>query len=82
MLKLPLNVTFESLKMELIQILFAELLRMAVALALVAIAAYLYYNKKVETERYEYASSSLPVTNPKEVTSSYVLYFFFFFLAQ
>ncbi|KAL0008236.1 hypothetical protein SO802_009738 [Lithocarpus litseifolius] len=46
MFKLPSNVTFESLKMELMQIPQTELLRMAVALALVAIAAYFYYNKK------------------------------------
>ena len=46
MFKLPSNVTFESLKMELMQIPQTDLLRMAVALALVAIAAYFYYNKK------------------------------------
>ena len=46
MFKLPSNVTFESLKMELKQIPQTDLLRMAVALALVAIAAYFYYNKK------------------------------------
>ncbi len=40
MFKLLFNVTFESLKMGLLQIL------MAVALALVGMAAYFYYNKK------------------------------------
>ncbi|XP_030966849.1 NADH--cytochrome b5 reductase 1-like isoform X1 [Quercus lobata] len=46
MFKLPPNVTFESLKMELMQIPQTDLLRMAVALVLVAIAAYFHYNKK------------------------------------
>jgi hypothetical protein len=47
MFKLPLDVTYESLKKELLQIPHADLLGMAVALALVGIAAaYLYYNKK------------------------------------
>ncbi|KAG6680527.1 hypothetical protein I3842_13G047000 [Carya illinoinensis] len=47
MFELPYNVTFESLKMELMQIPYAHLLRIAIALSLVAIsAAYLYFTKK------------------------------------
>lgn len=47
MFELPYNVTFESLKMELMQIPHTHLLRIAVALSLVAIsAAYLYFTKK------------------------------------
>ncbi|KAG2672531.1 hypothetical protein I3760_13G045800 [Carya illinoinensis] len=47
MFELPYNVTFESLKMELMQIPYAHLLRIAIALSLVAIStAYLYFTKK------------------------------------
>jgi hypothetical protein len=47
MFKLPFGVTFESLKMEFMQILHAHLLGAAVALVLVGIsAAFLYYANK------------------------------------